>query len=112
MQGKVYVLQSGNSHYYKIGLTKDSIKKRIAQLQTGNPYRITARLVQTVHSMQVAEDILHRRYYQQRGIGEWFYFGPGANLISHIEITEVLQYIKTELNAEVAHRLELKDVGV
>lgn len=112
MIGRVYILQSGKTNYYKIGLTKDPIKRRINELQSGNPYRITAILVQRVHDMRIAEDILHRKYYKQRGIGEWFYFIPATPLGQEPEpsIDDVVAYIKNELNQEVSHRLLLKEM--
>lgn len=110
--GKIYVLQSGDTFYYKIGLTSGSVKKRIAELQTGNPFRITARLVHPVQNMKIAEDILHRRYFQKRGLGEWFYFGPSFLYDpDDIFIEHVIDYITHTLNQEVEHRLLLKDMN-
>ena len=113
LQGKVYVLQSGDTHYYKIGLTKDHIKRRIDELQTGNPARIKACLVHTVRDMRIAEDILHRKYNKKRGIGEWFYFGPSFLYDpDDILIEDVTAYIKKELNKEVEYRLLLKEFEI
>lgn len=109
--GKVYILQSGKTNYYKIGLTKDPVQRRIRELQTGNPYRLTARLVHNVENMKIAENILHRKYYRQRGIGEWFYFDAAHEQYPE-SIDSVIGFIVTQLNAEVKHRLLLKDLQI
>jgi len=38
--GFIYVLQSGNTDKYKIGYSKHKTKKRLKQLQTGNPEKL------------------------------------------------------------------------
>lgn len=109
--GKIYVIQSGESHYYKIGLTKNITKTRLKALQTGNPYRLYLRLTMEVADMKLAEDILHRRYYEQRGIGEWFYFDP-KHRIRPARIEEALFYIQYNLNNEIAVRIKLKEMMI
>lgn len=109
--GRLYILQHNTSHYYKIGLTRGSIVDRIAKLQTGNPYRIYPRLVIDMPDMRIAETILHRKYIQHRGIGEWFYFDPKHDKYPE-NIENVLAYIRDELIKEVEHRLLLKDMQI
>lgn len=106
--GKIYVIQSGESNYYKIGLTRNFPKSRLATLQTGNPYRLFLRKIINVVDMRIAEDILHRRYYQQRGIGEWFLFDP-KHYLHPARISEAIVYMTDQLQKEVEFRLTLKD---
>lgn len=75
MKGKVYLLiEYGNEEKdrYKIGITKNSIEKRISALQTGNPNEI--RLVEYYESVNYKkiERILHRLYSSDHEKGEWF----------------------------------------
>jgi len=98
--GKVYVIQSGESYYYKIGLAKDPYSQRIKNLQTGNPYRLYLRKTHDVKDMRVAEDILHRRYFQLRGIGEWFLFDPN-HWLTPARVEELYFYIDNQLDLDM-----------
>jgi hypothetical protein len=109
-KGKVYIIQHFDSYYYKMGLTKDTIYKRIKELQTGNPYPLRPRLYHNVVDMRLAEDILHKKYAAYRGLGEWFYFNP-KNKQNSQSIEEVITYIENELDAEIEFRLLLKELS-
>ncbi len=67
----IYLIQSLENSYYKIGLSKYP-KKRIDQLQTGNPSKL--RLVEIYQSEYAnkIEKALQRRYSHLRKEGEWF----------------------------------------
>lgn len=70
MQGYVYLLTDGE--FYKIGVTRGSIQKRISKLQTGNPNDITiVKYYQTEHPFKL-ESALHARHSHQRINNEWF----------------------------------------
>ena len=58
--------------FYKIGITTDTVNKRIRQLQTGNPYRIVALHTFEIEGAEIVEQNLHRVYAQHRRILEWF----------------------------------------
>lgn len=67
---KIYLLQVGD--YFKIGYTKNSVEKRVKQLQTGSSEEITIKQVfETKHGMKV-ERALHSVLSHKRIIGEFF----------------------------------------
>lgn len=74
--GVVYLLaDSLKEGYYKIGVTKGSVEKRIKKLQTGNAGEIyLVNSFETDHPY-VMEKILHTKYFGERKIGEWFELG-------------------------------------
>jgi predicted GIY-YIG superfamily endonuclease len=67
----VYLIQSLENSYYKIGVSKDP-QKRIKQLQTGNSSEL--KLIESYSSdfAHQIEKILHRRYSHLQKEGEWF----------------------------------------
>ena len=70
----VYLLVSGND-LYKIGTTKKPLKERIAQLQTGNPFKIDIlKSYMSPHYKRI-EKYLHNVFkaYRSREKGEWFH---------------------------------------
>ncbi|MEG1142771.1 MAG: GIY-YIG nuclease family protein [Clostridia bacterium] len=68
---KIYLLQVGD--YFKIGYTKNSVEKRVKQLQTGSPDKITiCEVFETKHGMKV-ERTLHSIFSHKRTNGEFFY---------------------------------------
>jgi hypothetical protein len=67
----IYLIQSQEEGYYKIGISKNP-QKRIKQLQTGNSSPL--KLIET-YKTEYAEKIegtLHRRYSHYHKTGEWF----------------------------------------
>ena len=70
MKGYVYLLTDGE--LYKIGVTRGSIDKRIAKLQTGNPYIIQMLDCYETDNPFKIEKILHFRYSDKRVNNEWF----------------------------------------
>jgi hypothetical protein len=62
--------------FYKIGVTTDTVDKRIRQLQTGNPFRIVPHTTMVVEGAEFVERHLHRLYSAKRRILEWFSFSP------------------------------------
>ena len=72
--GYIYLLESSNDDgtIYKIGYTKNSIKKRISSLQTGNPYIIKELCSYKTKYNQRLEKSLHNFYSHCRLTGEWF----------------------------------------
>jgi len=106
LKGKIYVIQHSNSHYYKIGITSDTVFRRVAELQTGNPYTLIPRLEKSVEYASLAESMLHERYWYQRGLGEWFYFDPEDEKHSE-NIDNVIAYIKNDLDKDISTRLGL-----
>ena len=68
----VYLLKVSSDGIYKIGVSKD-VKKRVKQLQTGNPEPIE--IVKTFLSQYPfkIESVLHRRYRLNHVYGECYY---------------------------------------
>ena len=67
----VYLIQSLENGYYKIGKSKNP-NKRIEQLQTGNSSKL--KLISTYQSelSNKIEGTLHRKYSYLKKEGEWF----------------------------------------
>jgi len=67
----IYLIQSLENSYYKIGISKHP-KKRLSELQTGNssPLKLVE-TYQTEFAHQI-EKALQRRYSHLRKEGEWF----------------------------------------
>lgn len=78
----VYLIQSLENSYYKIGASKHP-EKRISQLQTGNSSEL--RLIKKYQSefANQIEKTLQRRYSHLRKEGEWFDMGI-SNEVSFI----------------------------
>lgn len=69
--GTVYFLRA--RRFYKIGWAKD-LKKRRAQLQSGNPHRLE--LMASVAGTRSDESMLHHMMRKDRHRGEWFRHEP------------------------------------
>ena len=67
----IYLIQSIENGYYKIGVSKHP-KKRVKQLQTGNSSEL--KLIETYQSEYAhkVERTLQRRYSYLKKEGEWF----------------------------------------
>jgi hypothetical protein len=71
--GTVYVLEDGFG--IKVGYTIGPVAKRIGELQTGNPRRIT--VVAEIGSATIElEELLHSKLNEWNITGEWFARGP------------------------------------
>ena len=71
----IYLIQSENNYekLYKIGFTRNKdVKKRLNQLKTGNPSRLSiVEKFETKHNRKV-ETTLHNIYSMKNIDGEWF----------------------------------------
>lgn len=84
----VYIVSDGM--FTKIGLTNTSIKKRLKQLQTGNPHELTIiKTFNTNNSTKSAwmEQKLHNRFHKNRVRGEWFLFNQ-TQMIKVLKVAE------------------------
>lgn len=74
--GIVYLLSewdnSENIIKYKIGITKNSVEKRIKQLSTGNSRDIIVLKQYRSNEYKKIEKMLHRLYSSKRDKREWF----------------------------------------
>lgn len=95
----VYLIQMGDTKYYKIGVTKN-INNRIKSLQTGNP--LPLHTVTTIELgelyMNLVKDLekqLHLLFSYCRKCGEWFKF---ENKEQDIIINWSKKYIINDFN--------------
>jgi len=78
--GYIYLFESVSEYetLYKIGFTKNknTLKKRVKQLQTGNPNKIKmVNFFNSEHGRKI-ETTLHNLYSTKRLEGEWFKLEP------------------------------------
>ena len=96
----IYLIQSLENGYYKIGVSKHP-QKRIQGLQTGNPS--PTKLIET-YQTEYADKIeraLQRRYSHLRKEGEWFDMGISNEVSFRKEcqkIEETLVFLKKNDN--------------
>jgi len=96
----VYLLQSLEDGYYKIGISKHP-KKRVKQLQTGNSSEL--KLIESYkseHALKI-EKALQNRYSYLRKEGEWFDMSIGheVSFISECKkIEETFEVLKKSGN--------------
>lgn len=69
---KVYLIQTWETGYYKIGYTKGSVAKRLSTLQTGSPYQLEVVTYFESKYAKLIETVLHRRYKHCQVNREWF----------------------------------------
>ena len=92
----VYILRSGKSNNFKIGVAKD-IGKRIKELQTGSPYVLTLYHCFTAPTRKSAfncENTLHKFFDQHKTelmCGEWY----------RITKKELLPFLKFDTTTEI-----------
>jgi predicted GIY-YIG superfamily endonuclease len=96
----IYLIQSLENSYYKIGVSKHP-NKRIKELQTGNSSEL--KLIETYQSefAYLIEKTLQRKYSYLRKEGEWFDMSI-SNEVSFIneckEIEKNIQFLKENGN--------------
>jgi hypothetical protein len=69
--GWVYVVRHGDTDFFKIGHTVKEPIKRLANMQTANPFRLSLHIQHYVPSVAL-EDRLHEFFKKQNVHGEWF----------------------------------------
>lgn len=70
--GFVYIISAVKTNYFKIGISEDSVAKRLKQLQTGCPLKLRYVYHAYVANMFQVEKELHKIFSASRVIGEWF----------------------------------------
>lgn len=71
--GYVYLLsEMGDNLRYKIGITKNPVKKRLSQLSTGNSNNIDILYTYKSKNYKKIERILHTKFKNDRLHLEWF----------------------------------------
>lgn len=76
-KGCVYLLSiadNSGDEYFKIGITKRDVKKRISELQTGNPNQVSLLQYYESENYKKVERWMHRKYAQSKTLAknEWF----------------------------------------
>ena len=66
---QIYIIRSGE--YYKVGIT-NNVKKRLGDLQVGNPVKLEVIRAFTVHNPYLREDMVHQALKDYHVRGEWF----------------------------------------
>jgi negative regulator of genetic competence, sporulation and motility len=84
---------------YKVGVSKNSIEKRISQLQTGNPNKIMLLNFYESENYKKVERIMHRRYHKEKTLAknEWFTLTNTqvfSFLIDCIEADKTVKFLK------------------
>ena len=69
--GFIYVLRSGGTNRFKIGLSKN-VPNRLESLQTGNPETLYLICAFPMIDAFTKEQELHKRYKEKRITREWF----------------------------------------
>ena len=72
MNSKGYVYLICDGQYFKIGVTKSDIKKRLEKLQTGNPDELWIRDYYETEMPFKIENGLHKKYFNKKIKNEWF----------------------------------------
>lgn len=71
--------------YYKIGVTRGDLEKRIKKLQTGNAGEIyVVDSFETKHPF-ILEKMIHNSFFNDRELGEWY-------KLSHEEVVKFQEY--------------------
>ena len=82
----VYLIR-GNDGKYKIGIGRNP-RKRMQQVQTGNPDRLIIVDVYESENASKIETALHNRFSHVRNVGEWFELSGWE--LGYIEKTRVV----------------------
>ena len=70
--GYVYLICDANSDTYKIGRTKNSVEKRLKQLQTGCSSELFVMNTFYTQYPNQLEQMLHFRFKNKQELNEWF----------------------------------------
>lgn len=69
-EGHIYIVKC--REYYKIGITKQPVVKRLISLQTASPFEITVVASKKIKDIRVNETNLHKLLRDFHVRGEWF----------------------------------------
>lgn len=69
----LYILNQENTDLYKIGYTKNNVKERVKQLQTGSPLQLNIIFEYKSKFSNTIEKTLHRFMSHLNVNGEWFF---------------------------------------
>lgn len=95
MFNTVYLVKTEDQPYYKIGKTAGEIKQRMADLQTGCPFKIVYVFHISAIDESAVESCLHSLFRHRKTQGEWFQF-DSKDLKTCIQTMQLMQ-IKTNV---------------
>lgn len=72
MKGFVYLIYDEDRDLYKIGVTTNTIDKRLKKLQTGNASELSIRDFHESDYIFRMETLLHNHFKNKRILNEWF----------------------------------------
>lgn len=72
MVGTVYLLCDPSTNLFKIGMTRNCVGKRIAELQTGNSCEIHLVKKYDTDTPSFIESSLHRHFSSKNSLNEWY----------------------------------------
>lgn len=70
--GIVYLICDSSNGYFKIGVTRGSIAKRMKKLQTGNPTELFLTKCFKTETPFYLEKALHTHFHGKKVMNEWF----------------------------------------
>ena len=124
----VYVIQMGDTNYYKIGIT-NNLNNRLRSLQTGNPLPLHAIATIQLNCQgytrtpewltRQLEKELHEYFCYCQAVGEWFEFKIGEEEIfkkyaqeyiinTTSALTQFKNYVNTQIGIKIDKYLEEK----
>lgn len=72
MKGFVYLIHDEERNLYKIGVTKNSVEKRLKKLQTGNATELKIKDTHQTDYIYRIENMLHNHFNNKCVLNEWF----------------------------------------
>lgn len=72
MTGFVYLIYDEERDLYKIGVTKNSVEKRLKKLQTGNATKLAIKDTHHTDYIYRIESMLHNHFSSKCVLNEWF----------------------------------------
>jgi len=91
----IYFIKSESGHV-KIGFSNNKITERLANLQSGSPFKLS--VLKTIPILREQEKLLHKKFKKYRVIGEWFEFSD-----------EIKEYIENPYEIPGGHRLPVPE---
>lgn len=71
-KGRVYLVENETDGLFKIGMTRKDPGERVAELQTGNPSRLTLKASYQTDYPYRLESMLHRLFSSKKVMNEWY----------------------------------------
>jgi|DEB0MinimDraft_6_1074348.scaffolds.fasta_scaffold01436_14 hypothetical protein len=91
--GHVYIIKCEGTSYYKIGMTRSVVSRRLKNLQTSVPMDLILMHYISLDNCDFIERHLHDKYSEFHHRGEWFVF-------SDKQVAIVIDYMNSLINAD------------